>query len=526
MNRLLSLAGLLLLVPGCDSKENYDLARADDVESAQDASDTTSSDGDMTSAPGSSGGGTDEDGMEPPDDEPPLGDTAEPEDTADTGEPEEECDDVEPVTLYLSPDDSNSMSSPVQARYAVLDGWTSLSSVPIRTWEFLNYYSFDYTPADTSEGDVLAVYAAMVDDGDGDYVMQIGVSSRALTNDDRLPMNVTLVLDESGSMSGTAINMLKATSEVIAGSLKEGDVVSVVTWDTSNATVLDSHAVSGADDSILLSAINGMAAGGGTDLNGGLQAGYAMAQKNYSSDRINRIVLVSDGGANAGVTDINLISEAAGASGEDGIYMVGVGVEEAGSYNDELMDEVTDAGKGASVFIPDEDEAEKIFGDRFVEVMDVAARDVQVRLDLPPGFEIVKFSGEEYSGDPSEVEPQHIAPNDSVVFHQTLHTCAPEAVSDDTEITVTARYQHPVTFAEAEVSRDFTVAELADADAALLAKGAAVYAYAEALKVVGRAENDRELLGVALSALEDAEALRPSDPDLVEIREVIEALLD
>ncbi len=443
-------------------------------------------------------------------------------DTADTGL--EECDDVSEVTLYLSPDDSNSMSSPVQAREAVLSGWTSISNVPIRTYEFMNYYSFDYEAA---EAGALRVQLDMLQGDDAQYTLQIGVSSPELSNADRAAMNITLVLDESGSMSGDPMDMLKASCRAIAGSLKEGDIVSLVTWDTSNAVLLDSHAVTGPDDTTLLNAISSLEPGGGTDLHGGLIAGYGLAQKNYEADRINRIVLISDGGANAGVTDIDTIAAAAGGEGEDGIYMVGVGVGSSSSYNDELMDAVTDAGKGASVFIPSEAEAERIFGERFVEVMDVAARDVQVRLELPPGFEIVRFSGEEYSTDPAEVEPQNIAPSDAMVFYQSVETCAPELLSDDVTITATARYLDPITFTESETSQVLSLADLAAADTALIRKGAAVYGYAEALKAYKTAVTAEErsaIVAEALAAVEAAELENPGDEDLAEIRSVLEAL--
>ncbi len=449
-------------------------------------------------------------------------DTADTGDTGDTGE--DECDESSEVTLYLSPDDSNSMSSPVQVREAVLDGWSSLSSVPVRTWEFMNYYTFDYTPAESG----LAVSAGMVaGDDEGEYTLQIGVSSPALSNDARELMNVTLVLDTSGSMDGKPMDMLKASCRAIAGSLREGDIISMVVWDTSNAVILESHEVSGPDDSTLMAAINALSAGGGTNLSGGLDAGYALAQENYSADRINRLVLISDGGANAGETDISVIAANAADDSGDGVYLVGVGVGTAGSYYDDLMDTVTDAGKGASVFIPSEAEAEKIFGERFVSTMDVAARDVQVRLDLPPGFEIVRFSGEEYSSDPAEVEPQHIAPNDAMVFYQQLETCAPEILTDESAITVAARYEDPVTRAASEVSSTATFASLLAGDQALLRKGAAVYAYAEALKAYKEASTSAEKADIVAGALEvlgAAETANPEDADLAEIREVLEAL--
>jgi Ca-activated chloride channel homolog len=259
-------------------------------------------------------------------------------------------------------------------------------------------------------------------------------------------MNITLVLDESGSMSGEPIRMLEESCRAIAANLRPGDVISMVTWDTENAVILEGYEVSGPNDPQLMSAIDALEASGGTDLHGGLVAGYDLASQVYDPSRINRIVLISDGGANVGVTDEELITEKAGANDEDGIYMVGVGVGLGTRYNDALMDTVTDIGKGASVFITSEEEAWKVFGEDFVNTLAVSARDVQVQLDMPPGFEIVTFSGAEYSDDPSEVEPQHIPPNDAMVFHQSIATCAPELATPDAEITVTARFKHGVTF--------------------------------------------------------------------------------
>ena len=222
------------------------------------------------------------------------------------------------------------------------------------------------------------------------------------------------------------------------------------------------------------------------------------------------------------MADIEVIAKGAGDQGADGIYLVGVGVGTSESYQDQLMDVVTDAGKGASLFIPSKAEAVKMFKDRFVSTMMVAARDVRVRLDMPPGFEIVRFSGEEYSSDASEIEPQHLAPNDAMVFHQTVQTCAPELVDDAASFTVTTRWQDAVTFEQREVQETRTFNELLAEPSANLLKGAAVFAYAEGLKAV-QAE-DWAGKTRALEALALAEDALPGDPDLAEIRAVLEAL--
>jgi Ca-activated chloride channel family protein len=459
---------------------------------------------------GTSGADDGDDGQEP--------DESEGGSESSTGEPV--CDDQEPVALYLSPDDSNSMSSAVQAREAVLSSWNSLGSVALRPWEFFNYYSFDYPPAPAGTVVVTPSLSRNEADPEGEYVMQIGVSSELVADEARAPMDITLVLDTSGSMEGHPMEMLKQTCLAIAASLQAGDTVSMVTWNTENTIRMSGYGVTGPDDALVLAEIDELTADGGTNLYNGLVEGYALADAAFEPGRINRMVLISDGGANVGITEVDLIAQHAGSNDGDGIYMVGVGVGTADTYNDELMDDVTDAGKGASVFVPSQAEAWKVFNDGFVNIFGVAARDVQVRLDLPPGFEIVKFSAEEVSTDPTEVEPQHLSPNDTMVFHQRIRTCAPALVADDTPITVTARFKHATTFEQQEVIVTTSFGELLAVSDPQLLKGAAVMAYTDALKA--SQGGDGSLVAPAMATVIAAEQALPGDEDLAEIRDVLE----
>jgi Ca-activated chloride channel family protein len=468
---------------------------------------------------------TEDTGSEEPDDveDTAATDTAELVDTA----MEDTCDETTPVVLYMSPDDSNSMSSASQVRAAVLEDWAQLGWVTLRGWEFMNYYSFDYEPAAPGE---LALDMELVPapDSDGErWQLQIAVTSEALENEDRAPMNLTFVLDTSGSMSGEPLALSGEVLRASAARLREGDVVSVVTWNTSNNVILDKHAWEGPMDLSLHAAAATLDAEGATDLYAGLSKGYELARASYDTTRINRLVLVSDGGANAGTTSLDLIAEQASDQDAEGIYLVGVGVGNPGTYHDTLMDEVTDAGKGASVFVDSTEEAWKMFAGRFVNTMGVAARNVSLQLDLPPGFEVEQFSGEGYSTDPREIDPQHIAPNDSMVFFNQLVTCAPELVGEDSAITVTVRYQDAVDRGAHETVLSSTWGELLAEPPRLLPKGRAIYQYAETLKVLVRERDPitrEESLDAALARLAEAEALDPGDEDLAEIRAVLEVL--
>ncbi|WP_437326068.1 vWA domain-containing protein [Sorangium sp. So ce381] len=422
----------------------------------------------------------------------------------------EGLDSSQPVVLYLSADDSNSMSSPVHVRELLRSG-SAPEPRQVRTYEFLNYYRIDYAPPD--EGELRVEPQIEAGDEAGTYALQIGVRSYDPPSP-RRPIAVTFVLDTSGSMEGEPMARERATVRAVAASLSEGDVVNMVTWNTQNSVILSGHVVDGPDDPALLAAADALSASGGTDLENGLRVGYQLAQEHFEEGRINRVILVSDGGANVGVTSEELIALHAEDADQEAIYLVGVGTGPAFGYNDVLMDVVTDKGRGAYVYLDDVDEAFHMFRDRFAEVMEVAARGVQVELTMPWYFKMEKFYGEEYSTNAEEVEPQHLAPGDAMIFSQLVRGCDPGVINDEDTLTVRARWQTPLTHEPKEASREATLAELAAGSKEQLVKGKAIVAYAEALKA-GTSE-------ALHAAREQVIAANPGgDPELDEIAELI-----
>ncbi len=417
----------------------------------------------------------------------------------------EQLDPSKPLVLYLSSDDSNSMASPARAREALAQ--TGKPPTGIRTYEFLNYFRIDY-PA--PEQGTLGIFAdAREGSVPGEFSLQIGV--RAPDAPLRRPMTLTFSIDTSGSMGGNGIERARAAMLALASRLQEGDVVNAVTWSTEQNVLLDNHAASGPNDATLVSIANSLEADGGTDLNAGLVKGYALAQQTYDPNRLNRLILISDGGANVGVTEEELIGMNSRFGDDEGIYLVGIGTGPVESYSDLLMDVVTDAGRGAYVYLDTPDEAKRILADRFDEVMEVAARGVQVELSLPWYFQMAKFYGEEYSTDPREVKPQHLAPGDAMVFLQTLKACDASVVSPNDPIAITVRWQEPITHKARVAASETTLSTLLAGDHAAIDKGLAIVAFAEALKTPGS--------GTYANARSRIEAADPgrADPELVEI---------
>jgi len=348
-----------------------------------------------------------------------------------------------PQVLYMSSDDSSSMGSPAIARE-----YLSLKMLPpkelIRTWEFLNYYRVRYPLPDD---DALAVHAHFAPGNEGEYRLQIGVQA---FQPKRPTMALTFVLDTSGSLVGEGIAREREAVRAIAAQLTTGDHVNFVTWANGGEVILQDHVISGPNDPALLAATNDLAPGGGSDLHAGLTRGYELAELTVADNRLSRVVLMSDGGANIGVIDKDAIALQAKHGDDQGIYLVGVGLGPALAYSDDLMNTVTDAGRGAYVYLDrvgqgdDKGEAAELLGDRFDEVMDVAARSVQVQVTLPSYFTFKEFNGEGKSSEQTKVPPQHLAPGDSMIFDQVLTVASGDTLCMEDSIHVNVTWQNPL----------------------------------------------------------------------------------
>lgn len=437
---------------------------------------------------------------------------------------DDNCDTEGPITYALSADDSNSMASPVIVRSRIRFG-ERVDPRKVRVHEFLNYYTFGYAPAEPGRVRIAAELRENPDVADG-FDLQIAVRSADTTAKTRRPFNITLSVDTSGSMAGEPLALARECCLALAGSLAAGDVVAIVTWSTSSNLLLAAHEVDGPDDPSVIAACGDFEAAGATDLQNGLEAAFEQAASFRGPDRVNRVVLISDGRANAGVADAALIAKNAVEAEDRAIYLMGVGVGDAATYHDALFNVVTDAGKGAYVFVDTAAEAQSAFGARLLSNIEVAALDVRVALTLPQGFKIAAYHGEDYSVNPSEVEPQHLAANDAMIFHQVVSSCvASGVVPSKSDVLVRVDYRDPLTLASRQETAAYTLAALLEADAGRLAKGNAVVAYAEALKRLAALDGAAalELIDRVRADVGQAKTETGGDPELDEIDALLAA---
>jgi Ca-activated chloride channel family protein len=272
--------------------------------------------------------------------------------------------------------------------YTLMRAWINDGFLPdpasVRVEEYVNYFEGGYA---APEGSTFAVYA---DGGPTPFwdtrndILRIGIKAREVPERRRQDLNLTLVVDVSGSMSGGGkLEMVQDALDVLVGELDGFDTVAIVAYNTSADVVLEPTRASDRDE--ILDAIRGLAAGGSTNAEAGLMLGYELADESFDRDAVNRVVLLSDGVANVGNTGPDEILDRIGEGTRKGIDLVTIGVG-ISTYNDVLLEQLADQGDGWYAYIDTLDEANRLFRDRLTTSLETVARDVKVQVEFDPEY--------------------------------------------------------------------------------------------------------------------------------------------
>ena len=254
---------------------------------------------------------------------------------------------------------------------------------------------------------------------------------------ERRNWNLFYCVDVSGSMGGSNMRVAKRALENSLAHMKTGDRVSLVTFG-SNATLIFENLEYTANADTIREAFASLQANGSTNMIAGLNLAYDLAQTLYSEDEVNRVMLFSDGAANVGTTDIANFESLTRMGDSEGIYLSGVGV--GSNYDQERMDRLTDAGKGAHVYLPNLVEADLIFGDYFSKLVEVAADQVAIEMLLPTGLSLAGFSGEEVSFDPEQrLQNIVLAAGDDMTFTARFIVYDEDALNEAATLRITLR---------------------------------------------------------------------------------------
>ncbi|MGB8861632.1 MAG: von Willebrand factor type A domain-containing protein [Ilumatobacteraceae bacterium] len=404
----------------------------------------------------------------------------------------------------------------------------------VRTEEFVNAFEQDYDqPAD-------GPFAVTIDGASapflpaGSRVVRVGIQGLAVDDADRKDANLTFVIDISGSMADPGkLDAIRPALHELVESLRPTDQVGIVVYSDSTRALLPPTSVS--DRSAIDVAIQSLQPEGSTSVEAGLRLGYEEAQRTLDRERINRVVLLSDGVANVGATGPEEILSVIDDGVQHGIDLVTVGFG-MGEYNDTLMEQLADQGDGFYAYVDGEREAVRLFSQDLTGTLQTIARDAKVQVEFNPatvrsyrlvGFENRAVADADFRNDAvdgGEVGAGHTV---TALYEVSMQEGAGGG-DGDWLARATIRWQHPETRAPSELAAELGIADVHTiiSDASLrLQQDVYVAAFAESLAGKGVAVGgwdglmSLEALSVNLHSL----AERTGDAKVAEVANMVDA---
>ena len=240
----------------------------------------------------------------------------------------------------------------VEAGYAI-------EPASVRAEEWINAFNYNYDLPDVD--DSFAVTTDVVEHPLHDDLHLVRIATQAPEFVDNTPLNVTLVLDASGSMQeGNRVEIARAAAESIRKGLSADDRIAVVLFSDG---IVDSESHQPPDDRDIRRIIERLGPTGSTNVQAGLNLGvqYADEIRRERPNAYNYVILMSDGVANVDATDpFAILRTAEDRDDSNPLRLITVGVGIA-NYNDVLLEQLAQYGNGWYRYLQDVGQARSTF---------------------------------------------------------------------------------------------------------------------------------------------------------------------
>lgn len=226
----------------------------------------------------------------------------------------------------------------------------------------------------------------------GDSVIQVEIRGRNEPAARRkIPLNLAIVLDRSGSMSGQKIDQARQAAAVALDQIGPDDTFSLVAYSSGVEIIIPAGPVTNRAD--LVKKIHSIEASGNTALHAGVVAGAAELRKFFAKEKINRVILLSDGQANSGPSSPDDLAALGSKLSGDGISVTTIGLGDG--YNEDLMTRLAEASEANYYYVKDAEKLPGVFDEELGTVRSIVARDLRLIITLPEGVQGTGLLGEE-----------------------------------------------------------------------------------------------------------------------------------
>ncbi|MGB3508266.1 MAG: VWA domain-containing protein [Microcoleaceae cyanobacterium] len=215
---------------------------------------------------------------------------------------------------------------------------------------------------------------------------QLAISISAMANEleRSVPLNLCLILDHSGSMEGRPLETVKQAAEQLVDKLKEGDRLSVVTFDHRGKVIVPNQIIN--DPTSIKREIHKLKSSGGTAIDEGLKLGIQELDKGQK-DAISQIFILTDGENEHGDNDRCLKLAKLATDYNMTLNSLGFGDD----WNQDVLEKIADAGGGTLAYIQRPEQAIEEFGKLFNRIQSVGLTNSYLRLSLMPRVRLAEL---------------------------------------------------------------------------------------------------------------------------------------
>ncbi|MBR5548974.1 MAG: VWA domain-containing protein [Kiritimatiellae bacterium] len=276
----------------------------------------------------------------------------------------------------------------------------------VRLEEFVNYFKYRYPQPKGDDPIAVACEMSVCPWAPTHKLLRVGVQAREVPVEKLPPCNLTFLIDVSGSMGGNGgFDMMKAGLKMLVSKLRPEDRVAIVTY--ADGTTVRLASTPGSEKDRIRAVVDGLRCGGCTYGAGGIQLAYEEAKKNFDKNANNRVILITDGDFNVGISDPKLLEEFIATKRESGVFLTVLGVGR-GNYQDATMKKLANAGNGNYAYLDSVLEAKKVMMNEFGGTLFTVAKDVKLQLEFNPaevkgyrllGYESRRLAAKDFNDD-------------------------------------------------------------------------------------------------------------------------------
>ena len=252
----------------------------------------------------------------------------------------------------------------------------------VRIEELINYFTYDYPRPSGPHpiGATMAMTAAPWNPRN--RLVRIGIKAREIDAARRPSSNLVFLIDVSGSMdTPQKLPLVKSGVKMLVDQLGENDVVSIVVYAGASGLVLPP--TRGNQKDTIARALDDLQPGGSTNGAAGIRLAYDQAAAGFIRGGTNRVILMTDGDFNVGVTSQSDLTRLIADKAKSGVFLsvLGFGM---GNLKDATLEKLADTGNGNYAYIDSLNEARKVLVEQMSGTLVTVAKDVKIQVDFNP----------------------------------------------------------------------------------------------------------------------------------------------